>query len=299
MLASILGNCVNTVVTPESDFFLKFMFKYLRNDSDQVKAKDYVAFLNRNYRFRQWGIVAEQIELPKNGLKFSNYATVIENTVGYYFNENTSSSLGGEITRIDHTPNNILFFNPLNRLFPESKFVFIVRDPRAVYASVKNLDWGANTALRLSDLWTEYVAMYYALKQLHSNRVLLIKYEDIVSDPGYFVKQICAFTGLDYDESILQGGGFKLPKYTASQHSLVGKKLTRDRIDNWKNKISEKEMLLIESKCNLLMDSFAYPCSKSERYMVGTKDWIKSLIEEGFFLVANKIKKKKREKTRA
>ncbi|MEM9001241.1 MAG: sulfotransferase [Bacteroidota bacterium] len=299
MLASILGNCANSVVTPESDFFFGFMFKYLQNDSDQAQKEDYITFLNKNYRFGQWGLAAEGIEIPEGGLVFSNYHTVIENTVEYYASENMASTINEEITRIDHTPSNILHFEALNRLFPESKFVFIVRDPRAVYASVKKLDWGANSALRLSDLWSQYVVMYYSLKQLHPKRVLLVKYEDIVSDPASFVQQICIFTGLDYEESILKGGGFKLPKYTAAQHTLVGKTLTKDRIDKWKQKISEKEVLLIESKCNLLMSSFGYHFSRTKRYKVGVKDRIKSLVRESHCYLINKVKKKKREKISA
>ena len=45
---------------------------------------------------------------------------------------------------------------------------------------------------------------------------------------------LCDFIGIDYSDSLLDGKGFKIPGYTASQHTLVGKNLDKSRIEKWK-----------------------------------------------------------------
>ena len=89
MLASMLGNAKTCVTTPESDFFIDFIFKYLSEESASVDKRDLVHFLNNNYRFKQWGIDANEISNLPEKIMFSNFNLVIENTIKL-FSENHS-----------------------------------------------------------------------------------------------------------------------------------------------------------------------------------------------------------------
>ncbi|MCL6266668.1 sulfotransferase family protein [Flagellimonas myxillae] len=295
MLASILGSCENCVATPESDFLSEAYFKISKSNSEKLSREELVQFLDENYRFKQWDINPQNLPGLPEATTASNFNGTIEHLVEQYAAEH-SKQYNGQIIRIDHTPSSIKFFDVWSKQFPEAVFVYIVRDPRAVFASVKNLDWGANTALRLSELWIEYVALYYALKQQFPNKIMLVKYEDVVSNPSLVVKDVCAFAGLKYDEKILNGDGFTLPKYTASQHKLVGKSLTKERINKWKNQISEKDISIIEGKCHLIMDSFGYDSLSNKKYSPGMKDKVDSILKETYTYWVNKYKKRKRER---
>jgi len=294
MLASMLGNGSSCVTTPESDFFIDFIYKHLPEESLAVKKTDLISFLNNNYRFKQWNISPNKIKNLPEKVEYSNFNTIIENTLKQFF-KNHSEITEKEITRIDHTPSSIKYFDILNDFFPESKFIFIVRDPRAVYASVKGLDWGANTPLKLSEIWIEYAAIYFSLQKMYPNRIHLIKYEDVLTNAKLELNKSCDFIGITYSDLLLEGNGFKIPGYTASQHALVGKNLDKSRIEKWKNELKNNDILIIESQCKIIMKSFGYQCFKPVKYRIRAKDRLKTLVDEIQYYLTNRFRKKTRE----
>ena len=296
MLANILGNGGSCVATPESHFFNDLIYKHLPNNSSEVEKEDLVNFFNNHYRFKQWEMNANEIEkLPKK-ITYGNYNIVIENTVKLFAKYNIET-LKKELIRIDHTPSNIKIFNIVNDLFPKSRFVFIIRDPRAVYASVKGLDWGPNSPLKLSQLWIEYVAAFYAFQDLYPHRIFLIKYEDILKDTAAQIRKLCYFAGIEYKDSLLKKeNGFKVPKYTFSQHALVGKTLDESRISKWKKELKKQDIKIIESQCGPILNALGYETSIDIRYKISRKDKLKEIFKEIYNYLPNRIRKKNREK---
>ena len=291
MLASFLGSCPGCVATPESDFFWEFFYQSFYT---QMNPESLRRFLNGNYRFRQWKISTEEIDFSGEELTPQGYGRIMEKVAaGYAYSHAGYAS--EDFTWVDHTPSNILHFNKLNKWFPESKFLFIMRDPRAVYTSVKDLDWGANTALRFGAIWMEYTATFLAVRELFPDRILMVRYEDIVVDPAVQVKGICDFCGLAFTPEILEGKGFKLPGYTADQHRLVGNRPVAENIDKWKHRLSERDLLLIETVCGTVMGAFGYQRLMPDSYSIGRKDRIQSFVRESYYYFLNKFRKRKRE----
>ncbi len=295
MLANLIGSNRECKASPESDFFIDFVYKYLSKESSKVTRLDYIDYLNNNYRFKQWGIEANKIPLLPELIRYSNFNVVIEKTLEYFKNQDLNPG-SIEFIRIDHTPSSLKYFDILNDFFPESKFIFIIRDPRAVFASVRNLDWGANSAMKLSDIWNDYVVLFFAFQKLYSNRICLVRFEDLINESSSQLQILCDFIGIKYCESMLKEEGFNIPSYTASQHALVGKELDKSRITGWKDELKEEDILIIESQCRNTMRAFNYPVTKFKKYRTGIKNRMKMLFIESFFYYKNKLRKKIREK---
>lgn len=294
MLAGILGNAKSCVAAPESHFFNDFIYKHLPEESAEASKTDLATFFNNHYRFKQWNIDASKVkDLPKK-ITINNFNEIIENTIRL-FAESHSKVSEKEIIRIDHTPSNIKNFDILNELFPKSKFIYIIRDPRAIYASIKGLDWGPNTALKLGKLWVEYIAAYFAFQKLYPNRICLVRYEDIVNNGPSHIEKLCNFIGIDYNNSLLKDEGFKVPEYTSSQHALVGKSLDKNRADKWKKELKKEEVLIIESECGTIMSAFDYQNSQTIKYKISKKDKLNMFFNEVYYYLPNKFRKKDRE----
>jgi hypothetical protein len=279
------------VATPESDFFLDYLYK---TKAKRASKKDFLGFLKGNYRFRQWEVSAEGIPFEASDFSPFDLRNIVEKTVASYAAAHNSMT-GSNFVRIDHTPSNIKHFQKLNTNFPDAKYIYVIRDPRAVYASVRDLDWGPNTALAASAVWIEYVALYFSVQSMIPERIMLVRYEDIVSSPEKHIRELCDYAQLDYEPGILRGGGFKLPEYTARQHEQVGKAPNPANIDKWKNKLSEREVLLIESSCGTIMSSFGYERATNDTHRVGFMDRLSSGFGESYAYLINRIRKKKRE----
>jgi hypothetical protein len=59
---------------------------------------------------------------------------------------------------VEHSPSNSPYFDSLASLFPKARFLHLVRDGRAIAASVMPLDWGSNTIEEAAHGWVEDLA---------------------------------------------------------------------------------------------------------------------------------------------
>jgi hypothetical protein len=85
----------------------------------------------------------------------------------------------------------------LDRLFPESQFIHIVRDGRAVVSSLFSLGW-AKSPQYGADVWIRHVEQSRDFGRILSNRRWLeFTYERLVAEPEQVAKELFAFLGLD------------------------------------------------------------------------------------------------------
>jgi hypothetical protein len=116
---------------------------------------------------------------------------------------------------VDDTPRHLFHIHAIRAMFPEAKFLGMVRDPRDFLASYKNY-WKATSPTeteRIRSLYHPVVTSYYwrsAVNTLlfHVNECcqehfLLIRYEDLVQDPEKEVHAVCDFIGMDYCSALL------------------------------------------------------------------------------------------------
>ncbi len=99
------------------------------------------------------------------------------------------------------TPQNAEHVDKLERLFPGSRYVLIVRDIRDVALSWKN-KWGKDPLL-CAHKWTGRMAL--AMRLLNSvakDRYLVVKYEELLDDHRAIAARICEFLSLPYDDRI-------------------------------------------------------------------------------------------------
>lgn len=118
----------------------------------------------------------------------------------------------------EKTPRNVLHFQPLLRLFPNARFIFCLRDPRAVLASMlqvgKRAQGRTPTPDATRDFWQAVKliniynnAGFEAVKA--SERVLLVLYEGLVARPEQETRRLCEFLNIGWSASMLKSGEVK------------------------------------------------------------------------------------------
>jgi len=156
-------------------------------------------------------------------------------------------------------------------LFPAAKFIHLVRDGRAVVASIRKLDWGLHDIHRGSQWWASQVGNGLAAEQLLGDRLIRVRYEDLVAEPEKTLRSISAFLELDWEPEILSGSGFDLPTYTETQHRLIGGEPEPSRISAWKEELSAREVEVLESVAGNLLPCLGYPTVYGHRARRATK----------------------------
>jgi len=120
----------------------------------------------------------------------------------------------GKESLCDDTPKHAFFLEPILAGLADVKAVALVRDPRDYLASYKNYWRRSNESWRVralyhpinsSLLWrSTWSHLSRVARADGSNRVLLVRYEDLVFDPERNARSICAFLGIDFLPEVLE-----------------------------------------------------------------------------------------------
>lgn len=258
MLGSILGAAKGCVVTPESHFKQTLLQSQSTSYKLDIDRDQLFSEMERNFRFKIWQTALPERSTCPPQLTPSDYSKLIRHLVDQYAQAHGTTDWQ---TWIDHTPQNIQNTEMLMHLFPKSKFIHLVRDPRAIAASVLPLDWGPDTGKEAAIFWAQKLAYGLSLEQNHPDRCLRVYFEDIIRTPKKTISGICEFCGIEYHDSMLEGGAFQLPKYTQKQHQLVGGRPDPSRLDAWRKQLDVWQISTIENTLGDLLPQMGYDLS--------------------------------------
>lgn len=168
----------------------------------------------------------------------------------------------------EKTPDNTLVFSQLAELLPGAHFIQIIRDPRAVVASM--LEVGRRSRLKgiKSQSFTRNVrsAITYIrhcydsgakAAKIEPERFLTVTYEQLVSEPESVMRDICRFLGLEWSSKMLSPSekkhlGEKAITQKSNEIWYTKKQYYRnpetDRINKWEGKLSPLQLVTIHKE---------------------------------------------------
>lgn len=102
----------------------------------------------------------------------------------------------------DKTPDYISHMELLKELFPEARFIHIIRDVRDYCLSVKKA-WG-KSMLRAAQRWCDDILKIRAASAKFPEDYLEVRYEELLAEPEAVLKRICDFLEVEYDPRMTQ-----------------------------------------------------------------------------------------------
>jgi len=169
---------------------------------------------------------------------------------------------------VEKTTSIEIYANVLFSWYPRAKFIHLIRDPRDNYAAIK-AGWEKEYSryfdsverLLQSMMDRGRLGMEFAklnLKRFGSDRYLIVKYEDLVSQPKKELVRICAFLGIPFHPSLLQPtfGGVNWKGNSFENKSFNS--ISKGNVNRWRERITEHEAKVLEYYFGPLLQEFGY-----------------------------------------
>ncbi|WP_088330231.1 sulfotransferase [Lacimicrobium sp. SS2-24] len=147
--------------------------------------------------------------------------------------------------------------------FPESKFIFLVRDPRDVALSWKKSINHAGGVVRAARQWQHDQAYYINEYENMNNmgRSFYLSYENLLSSPMATLKELCKFLTVPFDEKVLEFHSNKLTIENSKKDATwenLSKPLMTGNFNKFSSELTKEELLAIEKICKNEMLSLGY-----------------------------------------
>jgi hypothetical protein len=240
LLGAMLGSSLEAVTVPEARFKWTLLSSCDAVE-DSIDLRCAVRRLAADWKFRQWGVELPPVAaLPQDNVR---YGALLRCLAVEYAHRSGKDDPG---VWLDHTPGNVKYMARLGRLLPDSKFVHIIRDGRAVASSLLPLDWGPNDIFEAAEVWSLKVGMGLAACSALGERAISVRYEDLVYRPEATLKELCDFMAIAYDDEMVARRDFQVPGYTASQHHLVSGVPDPSRAERWRSELSAEQIRAFE-----------------------------------------------------
>lgn len=156
---------------------------------------------------------------------------------------------------VEKTPRHIKYIDQIFKLMPQAKIIMMLRDGRDVAVSMKkrfgNIKTGVNRWVNENEK---------GLKYINDKRVLLIKLEEFVAKPEFYVKKITDHLHINFYKEIMEyhKKTFKYQKQDAIKTDGVGDNHQKNRnwqvnqpvfkdTSRWKKEMTNEEIDYIKS----------------------------------------------------
>lgn len=268
-LIRIMLNCHSKVVIPPESGFLVWWYKKYK-DIDISNVDDFINDILSSKKIETWSLEIEKI---KNQIKlnqprsYAEFANIIY--LSYALQHNKIPKILGDKNNYytNHT-------KEILTIYPNAKFIHIIRDPRDVarsYKNIKNLstnseykpilpenandiaiDWNKNNN-NIIDLF----------KQINNSNHISIRYEDLLTNTHYTIDKICEFLNIEIEKQIFDFHSINKDNNIEPHKTLDWKKKTREPIDSnnigrFREILTTQEIHIIEEETRYLRHQFNY-----------------------------------------
>jgi Sulfotransferase family len=187
----------------------------------------------------------------------------------------------------DKTPLYMQSLPLLERLFPEARYVHLVRDGRdaalsflAVPEGIMTTGWGhPRDAAGFACQWASEVHAGRALgERVGRERYLEVRYEALVAGPEAELRRVCDFARLDYDDAML--GYVGQTDAARKEHQRRLEEPPRVGVRNWRTEMPPTDIAAFEAIAGDLLAELGHEVSRPGRdrrrlaaYAAKTRAW--------------------------
>lgn len=259
MLRSMLDAHPNVRIPLESAFIKNLFPKYGKIKKwDEPTIISFYNALIKQPQFNLWTIdndflKQELFKIPENST-FQDVCIIIYSNAVSFFDKKEIKILA------DKNPPYTLSIPFLLKIFPDARFIYIVRDYRDNVLSMKNVDFERPWTASLAYRWKYYNKKFLKAYSRDKLRFHIVKYEALVCEPEKYLNKLCAFLGIEYTNEMIHYNRIKdealkiYPRELIDRyHKSLFEPISTSKVGQWNNKMTVKEI----RKCDIIVGKYA------------------------------------------
>jgi len=267
LLSTLFDAHPNVIIPFESPVILQLSSKYLPLKSwSEQHIHRFINDLFSTRKFDRWNIDREA--LLDSLLKFRKHLDFQSAIKILYLHFPSFFPKENILLPGDKNPIYSLFFKKIYHIFPDARFIHLIRDYRDNILSVKKLDFEAPLTSIIAYRWKFSNNLVHRMSKLHPEQFYTIRYEDLINDPETNLKKLCNFLHIEYQPSVLSFHLYveerikKLSEEEARQfkkfHSNLLKPVNTSKSGVWKNDMKKRDVKIAESIAGKWAEQFGY-----------------------------------------
>ncbi|MEN8258768.1 MAG: sulfotransferase [Thermodesulfobacteriota bacterium] len=240
--------------------------------SDDHTLKRYLDELFGDIRFQEWKIDREVLfrKLKSGGYPLT-FKDILLNCMIEYFGDATAKVF------VHKAGYYIDILEDVQKTFGDTKNIFVIRDPRAIYNSQKNASC-LYTGKAMGHSLPYFVWQYrkrarIVEKNKGAKNLFCIRYENLIENTQDVVAATLRFLEVRGGKKKKAGGyGDKIPANQQKLHTNVTSAPNRKSLEKWKTGLRKDEILFIQNRLSREMSAMNYvPVSLSG---LSGKEWL-------------------------
>lgn len=214
------------------------------------------ALLNDLFRqrsFRRWGLSQDRVREAFDTHPPADYPDAVRALFGLY------AEAQGKSRYADKTPQYVMSIPLLAELFPEAKFIHIIRDGRDVALSALDVDFGPRGIGSAALSWKDFVGEGRQAGERLGTRYCEVRYEEILESPESTLASLCEFIDLAFDPAMLRyferSEKIAAPAAWSRRHVLLP---PTKGLRDWRTQMPPRDVGIFESLAGDLLEELGY-----------------------------------------
>jgi len=275
LLRTMLDAHSEVCIPHESPVILNFYKKYgKKNHWSITNLETFYEDLNSQHIFGVWNINKEKL---KNDLLSCEGENTLQNLIKILYLNFNSIYAKREIKVVgDKNPIYSVNFPEVSPIFEKVKFIHLTRDYRDQMVSMKRMDFEMPHPALVGYRWKFSVKSMQPFKDEYPERLLSVKYEDLVTAPELIMKKICGHLNIGFESAMLEffkkeaGSGFLPEEAMNKYHSSLFNPLSTSKVNAWESKLSNQEVKIADMMVGKSAELAGYK-RKFERFGFGLR----------------------------
>jgi hypothetical protein len=247
MLLDSLGRHPQLYSFPQETRVIPHLMATMGQFGDLDADENFLALWNRVRGIPAFRVVnrGQVPPLPANWAEFPRGLDAVLDAMFRYF-----AAPHAKVRWCEKTPQHVQHLERLSRLFPQAKFIHIIRDGRDCAASFYRR-WRRTPELTIYR-WKHVVSVGKRQGLALTDRYLELRYEDLTLDPEGGLQRICAFLGLPFHPDLLM---FRCRQ--GQQRGIVG--CIEQNTGRWRTDFSVRRLQRLERIAGACLQELGYP----------------------------------------